>query len=278
MNLAPRHPRRILVPLDGTPGSDGILPHVYRLAHADPGHTELVLLTVLPPGAPERNAWRAAARQHLVGLRERLGKRGAGIRTRVVEGEPAAQVLEVARTLDAELVAMATHGRTGLDRWVRGSVAEQVLQESPVPVFLATPRAADVDAEVDYRRVLVPLDGPPAAGDGADELLAFAAGLARGAELVLLHIVPSGDAQAQADERLGPTLAALAAAGVKARIVGRAGEPTDAIVAAVEDGATDVLAMTTHARAGLARLRHGSVAADVLARVACPMLALRRAD
>lgn len=278
MSLAPRHPRRILIPLDGTPGSDGILPHVYRLAHTDPGRTELVLLTVLPPDAPERNAARATARQHLNGLRARLGKRGGAVQTRVVEGEPAAQVLEAARTLGADLVAMTTHGRTGLERWVKGSVAEQVLHACPTPVFLATPRAAGVDAEVDYRRVLVPLDGPPATGDGAAELLALAAGLARGAELVLLHIVAAGDAQAQATERLGATRDALAAAGVTARIVGRTGEPTDVIVAAVEDGATDVVAMTTHARTGLARLRHGSVAADVLARVACPMLALRRPD
>lgn len=278
MSLAPRHARRIVVALDGTPGSDGILPHVRRLAHAEPGRTELILVTALPADAPDRNAARAVARQHLTRLRTRLGKGGGGVQTRVVEGEPASELLTVAQALQADLIAMATHGRTGLDRWVHGSVAERVLHESPLPVFLATPRASDADADVDYRRVLVPLDGPPAAGDGAAELLAFAGGIARAAELVLLHVVPSGDAQAQAEARLGPTRDALVAAGVEARVLGRAGEPTDAIVAAVEDGATDVLAMTTHARTGLARLRHGSVAADVLARVACPVLTLRRPD
>lgn len=278
MSLAPRHPRRILVPLDGTPASDGILPHVHRLAHAEPGRTELVLVTVLPADGPERNADRASARQHLTSLRTRLGKRGGAVQTRVLEGEPVGQLLDVARTVGADLIAMATHGRTGLERWVKGSSAGRIVHESPVPVFLATPHTADVDASVDYRRVLVPLDGPPTPGDGVAELLAYAGGLARGAELVLLHIVGSGDPQAQAEARLGATRDALAAAGVTTRVLGRAGEPTEAIVAAVEDGATDVIAMTTHARTGLARLRHGSVAADVLARVACPMLALRRPD
>jgi nucleotide-binding universal stress UspA family protein len=55
--------------------------------------------------------------------------------TVVVTGEPAISILEVAQERDADLIVMATHGRTGLSHFVLGSVAERVVRESRVPVM-----------------------------------------------------------------------------------------------------------------------------------------------
>ncbi len=57
--------------------------------------------------------------------------------TLVTSGDPAEQVLETARDLDADLIVMGTHGRKGLSHLVLGSVAERVVRESPIPVLTA---------------------------------------------------------------------------------------------------------------------------------------------
>jgi nucleotide-binding universal stress UspA family protein len=57
--------------------------------------------------------------------------------TLVTRGDPAEQVLNAARSLEADLIVMGTHGRKGLSHLVLGSVAERVVRESPVPVLTA---------------------------------------------------------------------------------------------------------------------------------------------
>jgi nucleotide-binding universal stress UspA family protein len=54
------------------------------------------------------------------------------------EGTPATEILRVAQELEADLIVMGTHGRTGLSRWLLGSVAEQVMRKAPCPVVTTT--------------------------------------------------------------------------------------------------------------------------------------------
>lgn len=82
---------------------------------------------------------------------ERLEVPGADVRAerRLVEGDPAAEIRRVAQEIDASLIVLGTHGRTGLSRLLMGSVAEQVMREAACPVLTVTapfPGAVPADA------------------------------------------------------------------------------------------------------------------------------------
>jgi len=77
---------------------------------------------------------------------------------RVAEGEPATEIIRLARLLGANLIAMGTHGRTGLGRLLMGSVAEAVLRRAPCPVLtLKAPFFVGAEAPVEPARELTPV-------------------------------------------------------------------------------------------------------------------------
>jgi nucleotide-binding universal stress UspA family protein len=138
--------KRVLIPLDGSKTAEGILPFIEQIA--GPLDLEVVLLQVVEPLRP-------MAAEGMMLPPEDVGKRKAevlaylrplasglvnrGIRTRAAAryGAPVVdQILAEAREANADLIAMATHGRDGLGRVLFGSVAEAVLRHADVPVFL----------------------------------------------------------------------------------------------------------------------------------------------
>jgi nucleotide-binding universal stress UspA family protein len=139
----------ILVPLDGSYLSEAILPHMARLAHGR--ELRLVLLHVVAEDpatragrgdAAARTRRQALAAEHERYLREReeqIADPLVTVEVPVRFGNPVDEILACAREVGAQLIAMTTHGRTGLRRLVFGSVAAAVLQRSPVPVALYRP-------------------------------------------------------------------------------------------------------------------------------------------
>ena len=126
--------RKILVPLDGSKTSQGILPIVADLARGT--GAKVHLLTVLPEVGPTDFASRALRR-----VGDALARRRIPVDTDVKPGEAAREILASARTEGADLVALGTHGRTGGDRFFLGSVAESVLEGAATPILLRrTPR------------------------------------------------------------------------------------------------------------------------------------------
>ena len=131
---------RILVPLDGSAMSDRVFALVRRiLVRQD---AEVILLRVLPEPGGRKGSWDRMqevdrARGHLRGIANRLAAQGADARWDLRSGEPVAEILQFAFHFRPSLIAMGTHGRTGLARLIRGSVAEGVLRESPYPLLLA---------------------------------------------------------------------------------------------------------------------------------------------
>jgi nucleotide-binding universal stress UspA family protein len=143
-----------VVPLDGSTVAEAIVPFILEIA--GPLDLEVILLRVLPP-VPDRTVQTAApdivetleaqhadAEEYLAALAAELHARGVRARTQVRRGEPPAQILAVAGEADADLIAMSTHGRTGLRRVLFGSVAQAVLEEAKVPVLLIRHTAAEV--------------------------------------------------------------------------------------------------------------------------------------
>ena len=125
---------RILAPLDGSLTAEAILPQVQRLARRT--GAEIVLARAVPVRELEGSdaAFRAAvqaAQEYLAGIQDRLEASGFRSRAVVRSGGAAETVLGLAGEIRADLLAVATHGRTGATRLVLGSVAETILRSTP---------------------------------------------------------------------------------------------------------------------------------------------------
>ena len=138
---------RVLVTLDGSDVAEAILPFVEKLA--GPMDAEVVLLRVVEALSPAETIAAAGvvapdtlrlrqleAKEYLYAIQDRLAAKGIRVRTGLRSGEPAPEIVAAAATWGVDLIAMATHGRSGLGRVLFGSVAESVLRTAPVPVLL----------------------------------------------------------------------------------------------------------------------------------------------
>ena len=138
--------RRVLVPLDGSRVAEAILPFIEQIA--GPLDMEVLLVRVVPLTsmdvvgmAKESQAGAPILREldaqgYLEPLVASLKAKGVRAGARVRIGDPATEIVAAAKEINADLIAMTTHGRSGLGRLLFGSVAEAVLRGSPIPVFL----------------------------------------------------------------------------------------------------------------------------------------------
>jgi len=136
--------KRILVPLDGSEVAESILPYVENLATTH--QSKVVLLRVALahtlPGQDEVKAEVEVVREaedYLKGVEERLKKEGFDVESHVRYGRDAEEIVDFCHEPDIDAVAMFTHGRTGVGRWLLGSVAEKVVRHCPLPVVLFRP-------------------------------------------------------------------------------------------------------------------------------------------
>ncbi len=282
--------QKILVPLDGSKLSDRILEQVRRLLLKQ--DAEVRFLRVLsevghPPGPPRRQAVEEA-QAHLEGHRLAWASQGVKATMAVLsDGDPAERILEYADQYRPSLIAMSTHGRTGLKRWTRGSVAERVLRHSSFPVLLWNPFRPERRTAPRLRigRILVPLDG----SEHSAWVLPLVRQVARsfGARVLLLHVTElyptAGDlpmvqpwpTPAEVERHLAPFRKILK--GVEVRILGELGTPSVSILEAARREKADLIAMTTHGRSGISRWAFGSVAEQVLRHCHHPLLVQRAA-
>ena len=149
--------KRALVPLDGSLVAEAILPQFLRLAH--PLGMDVALVRVVVPAVIKSAATEEAPAGNAVPTMERMLDEadrylrsvaalpvfeGLKVMTTVRTGEPPDEIIASAREIGADVIAMTTHGRTGLKRLLFGSVAEAVLRIADVPVFML--RAAQLEA------------------------------------------------------------------------------------------------------------------------------------
>lgn len=290
--------RNILVPLDGSPLAEQILPFVVALARS--GAEVTLLSAVVPfdtwidaggvyaPTSFVEDEVKAAA-AYLETQRQHLEAQEIVVHTTIARGAAAACIREVAAASDAWLIAMTTHGRSGLPRYVQGSVASEVVRTSSQPVLLirATEHAVE---HADLSRILVPVDGSAM----SESVIPAAEGLARtvGAEIVLLRVVtppmvlypgevvPSAppvldDLEAAARSYLVKLAAAVRHDGLRVQLEVVTGEATEAIVEAADRFDAGLIAMSSHGRTGLARALIGSTAEGVVRQSTKPVLVVR---
>jgi nucleotide-binding universal stress UspA family protein len=150
---------RIVVALDGSQVAERVLPYVEPLAEKF-GSTLVLLRTAVPPSPSVLAAEGAVgvvesieesfaqdqrdAAAYVGAIARDVRARGHNVQTECPDGDPAEQVLLCATELEADLIAMTTHGRGGLGRLVLGSVADAVVQRAPCPVLLVRVDDEDV--------------------------------------------------------------------------------------------------------------------------------------
>lgn len=135
---------RLLVPLDGSPLALAILPMVRELAAVTGGAVHLV--AARPPGVGEgADRWLDDDLGGMLAeVARSLAAEGIRAETHLQTGNPASAILELADAVDADAIALSTHGRSGVSRWAFGSVAEKVLRQASCPVLVSrAPRARE---------------------------------------------------------------------------------------------------------------------------------------
>ncbi|MFA4964953.1 MAG: universal stress protein [Thermoleophilia bacterium] len=133
---------RILVPVEGTETDEPVLEHVARLA-ALCGAKVTLLRVAHYHTRDERACELEDAETDIERAARRLREAGVDVQTLVVPGEPGEVVVEQAERLDADLIAMATHGHGWAKRVVLGSVADHVRHNSNVPLLLIKGHAGE---------------------------------------------------------------------------------------------------------------------------------------
>ena len=291
--------KRMLVPLDGSELSEVVFPYAKELAgRLD---LEIVLLHVHNPEESETLPLHQAYIERKVEvmarqteeMRQRMGigqqAKAVQVRGELVAGYPAEEILRYADENDVGFILMATHGRSGIRRWVLGSVAEKILQASKIPVWLVR---AGVPAEVVYDKwpritMLVPLDG----SELAEAVLPHVKTLAKQQGIEQMDVVLFGVAEPsvgsvyyipnvpttleEMKEYLAKIEKRLKDAGLTVKSEARRGNPAEQIIEYAGENPFNLIVMSTHGRSGLGRWVFGSVADKVLHGASSPVFLVR---
>lgn len=290
---------KILVPLDGSQAAEAVLSYIEPISTATNARVNLLAAVDRPRDWGEDTGRdlkgeRHEAESYLRGIQARLtSATGNDVEIEVVASEPAAAILAASERQQSNLIAMTTHGRSGVARWVFGSIAAKVLHGTKTPLLIVRPPTEDKQSDApDLTKMLVPLDG----SELSASVLPFAADLAKsmGASIVLFHAVfepvmtyPGAEAvfdagalkgmDAGAHEYLAAVALDLDAKGVKTNRAVAIGNAMDGIVWAAGRESAGLIVMSTHGRSGIGRMVLGSVADAVVRRSALPVILVRPA-
>jgi nucleotide-binding universal stress UspA family protein len=133
--------KKILIPLDGSKLAEKILPQVEELVKFSGAEVHLLRVVMTYDIDPQKDKEHlqklsGEAQEYLDQVAARLKKSGIQVSATVAYGKDAVQICDYASEKKFNLIAMSTHGRSGLGRWTLGSVADKVLHCSSVPVML----------------------------------------------------------------------------------------------------------------------------------------------
>lgn len=293
----------IVLPLDGSLLAEQAIPLAQTIAERARAKLKLVLVhepnVFMEPGPVYTKvelAMQKADREYLKSVTARVRQRlGRSVSSAVLQGIPVAQTLATyTRELGADLVVMTTHGRGGLRRAWLGSVTDQLVRSSEIPVLVLRAREEGVaEPATELREILVPLDGSPL----AEAALTPAAELARlwDAEISLVQVVrpiiltgphltfPSGYSEQVtairrelARDYIRDVAERLRETGVKANgiaVIG--GSVPETLIDLATPERTSLMVVATHGRGGMKRLVLGSVADKLVRGAQVPLLVVK---
>jgi nucleotide-binding universal stress UspA family protein len=290
--------RRILCPTDFSEYAQRALHQAIPLARWY--ESSLTALHVLPATVPVDGMFPYSLPPH-EGVRARVGQelddfvapaREAGITadTVVRDGPAPSAILELARSLPADLLVMGTHGQGGLERLVLGSVTESVLRKAPCPVLTTSREERAFSGPAPFKRILYATDFSPA----ADRALGYALSLAEEAQgaLILVHVLegptlaattsgmPVNLSRVTADLARDAQKALREAVPPEARVWCEAeehvafGRPADEIVRLARERDAQAIVMGVHGRNALDLMLFGSTTHHVIRKAPCPVLTI----
>lgn len=308
---------KILVPLDGSARAERALPVAARIARARDASLVLVRVVseladvggyMIPSvatdqGVVEREEFEA--RDYLNALSKNHALQGVKVETKVEFGLPAQVILDIIKTEGIDGVIIGSHGRSGLSRWVLGSVAQPIVRHSLAPVLLLRQQGPALDDDSSLRespfRILIPLDGSELAEAALEpaQIMGEIFSASGTYELHIARVIPFLNTSAPDKLREESRVEALnyldrIAKRLATATAGRAHISTSVVLeidvadalarmtrsgelvtgSLISDGC-DILAMATHGRTGLARLAMGSVTERVLSATIAPALIIR---
>jgi nucleotide-binding universal stress UspA family protein len=272
--------KKILLAVDGSENAEKALPWVKQYAARETA--EVILLRVvrpeetLPeylPGLVEE------AQKYLAGIERELNYAGVPCKLLVRKGNPARVIVHAADRERCDLILMSTRGGSRIERWMLGSVTEQVLRMSPDPVLVVRSRTT-LPRQGHVRRVIVPVDGSKL----AETALPWSGRLAKllKAKLIILHVYPPGRSGLRApnqenfktlNQRMTRECIELQKKGLRASFNVQRGDPADRILAFADRN--DLIVTTTHGRGGFKRWIFGSVAQKLIQDAGVPVLVFK---
>ena len=260
---------RILIPLDGTESAEEILRYATSITQKP--DTRITLLNVL--SAPEDPGSPHADRIH-----DSLSADGWSVTRESRMGDAVEEIIKFSMLQPASMIMMSTHGRTGIERIREGSVTEQVIRQSPCPVFvLHSTRAEPPDQRSDnlFRRILVPLDGTEASA----AILSCVERMARAhdSEVIIFHDEMVGPEDEERRRVIKETIqeysVSLANKNIKVSIdMSTYKRPIREILNKIDEMNIDLVSMASHGEGGDRRAMEESVTAEVIRHANCPLL------
>ena len=297
---------KILIPLDGSKASERVLPFAHIIAVTLKIPIELLEVVDCSAVAQKVSAdnqrqldalmaegeW--IGREHLNEIAKEL--RGVKVTCTVERGKVADVIIQKAGENKGTLIAMVTHGRSGISRWMSGSVAETVLRGSTNPLFLV--RADETtfgESAAAIKSIIVPLDGSVLGESVLPTVVEVAEMLDAEVVLCRAYDIDGAEPERRASEKLGDEeklrrlkgevqrylagkTKALKEAGLKkVRWVARQGTGAEEIIRYARSHRDALVAMCTHGRTGVRRRVLGSVTEKVLRHSDDPVLIVHAA-
>lgn len=292
--------KRILIGLDGSPLAETIVAPVCLLARRL--GAEVLLVHVIRVPDPLRDGdsplaideivahQRAGATRYLAAVADRVRADVPDVRSVIATGEAPAEIVRCAAREQVDLIALATHGRSGVQRWIHGNVADGVLRTTSTPLLLLRP-STDAPAAEEVHRLVVALDGSPlgeaalAVAEDLAKALAVPIGLVRVVESdqLAFSVDPFGSPYLDYERIVGllrgdaeQYLARLAGdarkKGLTVETSVSVGSPADVIAAQGASSPGTLLVLGTHGRTGWRAALLGSVARRVVLVAGSPIL------
>ncbi len=276
--------QKLLVPLDGSQLSEQVVPYAALLGKALQAPIELLRVFDSVPGQwgdalrgryldQFATSFRNEATDYLNHVRVSQLNSGVDVSCTAHEGQAASLIVSEAEEEPNTLITMATHGRSGISRWVMGSITDKVLHASSAPLLVV--RSQDEGAptkEVRFTSVIVPLDGSSLAEQSLPHVMALVQALDLTVHLV--RVTPHHEAESiDYLRKVGEDLREQGASSVDERLLH--GHPAAAINDFALEVEDNLVAMTTHGRSGIGRWALGSVTDRVVRHCGDPVLVVR---
>jgi nucleotide-binding universal stress UspA family protein len=293
----------ILLPLDGSPLAEKVLPHAIALAEAF--DSELTLLRVVfrdsqanQQGMVNPMNWqmrKSEAESYLKAVQNKLAELNIHSKVQIMEGSPAQQIIEFAQNESVDLIILSSHGRSGISAWNINSTVQKVLLRAYMPVMIirAYQESSGELLGLKYERLFLPLDG----SRRAECILPLAKSIctAQGSKIFLAHVVeePKLPRQTPLSDDVESLIDELRQINIKEAekymqeienqfqqenyeiIIESSKQPTVALHNLIDREKIDLVLLSAHGYAGENRWPYGKIALNFIAYGTTPLIIIQ---